>query len=116
MLLGGCVAPTKARVAAMLVGNAAILCDWKQTQEWSNGGRWEGSRKELNPLLGERPTAIQLHTAALLALVSNTVLTFALRPKWATAWSFGVAAGEGLNVLTMPHNPVWRWHTDGACN
>lgn len=96
----------------MMVGNAAILCDWKQTLTSQSAGELE----ELNPLLGPSPSRTQIHSAVLLALVSNTVLTFALRPKWATAWSFGVATGEGLNVLTQPSNPVWHWWSEGACN
>jgi hypothetical protein len=116
VLLGGCVAPTKARVGAMLVGNAAIVCDWQQTLWMNHGNQWDRDRREINPLLGPMPSQTQIYTASALALLTNTALTFMLKPKWATAWSLGVATGEGLNVLTQPHNPVWRWSKDGACN
>ncbi len=116
VLSSGCVAPTKARVAAMMVGNAAIICDWGQTR-WMNGGhdKWDRGKTEQNPLLGSTPTMTQINTAIIGALVVNTALTFMLKPKWATAFSFSVATIETANVLTQPSNPAHKWHKQGIC-
>ena len=96
LALVGCTWSHDRAVVGLAAADSVLFaCDATQTYVASNGGMWDGSVREGDPVQGSRPSGARMYELMVANIAVAAAITAAPLPDWAKATVLGVI---GANV------------------